>query len=87
MAYDSLSMQILNQQPDSGRVIASTTVSGGEIIAGPGITIGGGGSNVGSDSANIPEQDVSVSEPVTLAARSHSGTVTVRSSLRMAELR
>lgn len=66
---------------------SATAISGGEIIAGPAFVRGGGGSNIGSESDNIPSQDVPVGEPVTLAAKTHSGTATVRSALRVAELR
>lgn len=67
--------------------LTATSYTGGEIVAGPSFVRGGGGANVGSESADIPAQDIPVGEPVTLAARAHSGTGTVRSSLRTAELR
>ena len=67
--------------------LSATAYSGGEIVAGPNFVLGGGGSNVGADSANIPAPDIPVGEPATLIARSHSGTATVRSALRSAELR
>lgn len=62
-------------------------MTGGEILGGPRFAQGGGGLNVGRDSADIPAQDIPVGEPVTLAVRSNSGVITVRSSLRTAELR
>ena len=47
----------------------------------------GSGSNIGGDSRDIPEQDVPVGEAITLAVRAESGTATVRSAFRTAELR
>lgn len=67
--------------------LTATSYTGGEIVAGPSFVRGGSGTNIGSESTDIPSQDVPVGEPATLAARAHSGTGTVRSALRMAELR
>ena len=64
--------------------------TGGEILGGPYLipTTGAGGTATGSAEVSIPEQDIPIGEPVTLVARSRSGSAaTVSTAMRMAEIR
>lgn len=69
--------------------LASTTMSGGEIIGGPWLLkAGGGGPSPTSDrSIEVPRQDIPIGVPVTFAAKAVSSEATVISTIRMAEIR